>query len=431
MRCPVILIFIMVMVLFFVVSKTEAAQDLPDYSNETEYAAWSAILRGSYMNLFTFRHLNDSASYISESVNNYMTADLNRLSVSPEISHGENFIFHADVNFKLIISDYNKTEEFDLYWRDSEYNDFTRPSIEPVYNDMFFMRSEFQNIYCKFTSGAFTGTAGRQQVRFGSARLWNPLDILNPFSPVHVEGSDEQRGIDALRIDFYPGESTEFTCVANPVRRDDQFEKTSFDSSNYAVRLKTGISEFDAALLAAYTAKRRNAGFDLQLVLFDGLLTGVVLWSDQTGGESYLQCGAGYEYSFANGLYLLAEYFYNSLPVNDDMQLQAALAGMNTAGINPGNYYILANRIITFNSHYVSALAGYDIHPLLRCELFSIYDFQGRGIFCNISFRFNAMQNLDINAGSICSFVNDQDRVSDFISYDMQPLLYASAELYF
>ncbi|HQO41357.1 MAG TPA: hypothetical protein PK986_12885, partial [Spirochaetota bacterium] len=111
--------------------------------------------------------------------------------------------------------------------------------------------------------------------------------------------------------------------------------------------------------------------------------------------------------------------------------LQAALAGMNTAGINPGNYYILANRIITFNSHYVSALAGYDIHPLLRCELFSIYDFQGRGIFCNISFRFNAMQNLDINAGSICSFVNDQDRVSDFISYDMQPLLYASAELYF
>jgi hypothetical protein len=53
----------------------------------------------------------------------------------------------------------------------------------------------------------------------------------------------------------------------------------------------------------------------------------------------------------------------------------------STDGIDESNYYIISNRMITYNSHYASVAAGYDFHPLLRGEIFSIYDFQGEGYF--------------------------------------------------
>ena len=399
---------------------------------DPDYALWSFELRGSYRNLLVYQQtddfINDSSSLPR---NKKMIADLNRLSFSPEISYGENFTFHTDMDIESIFSNYNRTIPFDRYWRVSDYNDLTKLSVEPADNRSIYLEAEIRNIYVRMTKWVFTGTVGRQQVRFGSSRLWNPLDLLNPFSPVHVEGNDEQKGIDALRLDWYPGESTEFTCLVNPAREDDEITETDFKSSNYAARFKTGISEFDAAVLAAYAAKRKNAGFDFQLVLFEGMLTGVVLWSDPQDGKSYIQCGSGYEYTLVNGLYLLVEYFYNSLPVNDDAGLRSAMFSLNNSGVDSGNYYVLANRIITFNSHYLSAAAGYDIHPLLRGELFAIYDFQGSGLFMNFSLKLNAMQNLDLAAGAICSFIDENERVSDFISYNKKPLLYFSADLYF
>lgn len=409
-----------------------AQEDTPDELEETGYAEWDAAFQGSYRNLFTLRYTDE---FIENSTSlpekKRMAADLNRISLSPEISYGEDFTFHADIDFEAVFSNYNKTVPFDLYWRVPEYNDFIKPSIEPVYNRNIYLLAQVRNIYLKMTRDRFSGTAGRQQVRFGSSRLWNPLDLLNPFSPLHVEGNDEQKGIDALRVDWYPGESTELTCVFNPVRVDDDFTGTSFRSSNYAARFKTGFSEFDAALLAAYTGKRKNAGFDFQLVLFDGMLTGAAVWSAPEHGAGYLQCGSGYEYTFGNGLNFLVEYFYNSRGVNDDVELQQAVFLMSSEGVQAENYYILANRIVTYNSHYLSVLAGFDIHPLLRSEVFTIYDFQGRGLFLNFSLKLNALQNLDLTAGAICAFVDEQVKASDFASYDRKPMLYVSADFYF
>lgn len=403
-----------------------------DDTPEPEYAEWDAVLRGSYRNLFVFQHTDTFMKdvYSSPREKN-LSADLNRFSFSPEISYGENFIFHADADIESIFSNYNKTIPFDLYWQEADYNAFTKPSVELLNNRSTYLSAEFRNLYVRMTKGTVSGTIGRQQVRFGSSRLWNPLDILNPYSPLHVEGADEQNGIDAIRLDWYPGESTELSCVFNPVRENDELNKTNIRSSNYAARFKTGFSEFDAALLAARTARRNNAGFDFQFVILDGILTGVILWSDPQEGRGYIQCGAGYEYTFLNGLYILVEYFYNELPAHNDKELMAAMQEAGLSVLGKENYYVIANRIITYNSHYISAAAGYDFHPLLRGEMFVIYDIQGSGFFYNISMKFNAMQDLDITGGIISSFVDKQDQISDFVFYDRKPLLYAAADLYF
>jgi len=406
----------------------------PLYSQEQEFynKGWSFRLGGYYKNLFIYREKDEFYKEItSPPEQKKMISDLNRFRVSPEVNCNESFTFYSDIDIETVNSNYNKTVEFDNYWRESDYNDFIRLSRVLADNKNLYCRSEFQNIYVKMTAGSFTGTAGRQQVRFGSSRLWNPLDLMNPLSPVSVEGAAEQKGTDAVRLDWYPGESTEITGVVSPGREDDSFNNSGLRSGNYITRFQSGVKEFDAAALAGYTSKRKNFGADFSAEINDGLLTGVFLYSFPDNGGKYYQCGSGYEYTFAPGIYLLAEYFYNSLPVNRDNELLSAVYHYAAYGIDNTNCYILSNRIITYNSHYLSAAAGYDFFPLLRGELFSIYDFQGRGLFLNASLKLNAMKNLDLSAGAIISFVDRNEKVSDFVSYDQQPLFYASLQFFF
>jgi hypothetical protein len=404
------------------------------YSNGDAFTdeGWNFKLNGYYKNLFMYHEVNRFQSDIySPAEKKKLISDMNRLRISPVINYSGNFILYADADFEAVRSNYNKTQHFDEYWRGSDYNDFMKLSREPYYSRELYCRAEFQNVYGKMSAGKFTGTAGRQQIRFGSSRLWNPLDLMNPVSPLLAEGSSEQKGTDAFRLDWYPGESTELTGVAAPRRENDDFSDITVESGNYIARLQTGVKEFDAALLAGHTAKRKNAGADFTAEFYDGLLSGVFLYSAPSDGEEFYQCGSGYEYTFSSGIYFLMEYFYNSLPVNDDAELQAALVSYALIGPDQSNYNTISNRIITYNSHYLSIAAGYDFFPLLRGELFSVYDFQGRGVFLNASLKFNAFENLDLKAGVITAFVDEADRPSDFIIYDEQPMYYASLQFYF
>ncbi len=405
--------------------------DIHAQGETDEESGWSAVFSGYYRNLFMYQ---ERGTYYDRRVlpeDRRMFSDMNRVMLSPEIRYGESFIFRTDAAFDAVFSNYNGSAVFDSYWVPDEYNRFTRPYVEVVNNEYIYSSAGIRNIYAKMVLGSFTLTAGRQQLRFGSSRLWNPLDLLCSFSPMLVDGADEPHGTDALRVDWYPFESAELTAVVNPVRENDSTGDMSWRSSNYLLRFMAGTGDLDLALLGGYTAKRKNYGFDMQYVVSDGMLTAVVLWSGPDEERSFYQCGAGYEYTFASGIYLLAEYFYNSLPVNGDDELAAALARMAFSGIDSSNYYILANRIITFNTHYFSAAAGYSIHPLLRSELFAIWDIQGAGVFINGSLKFNSSDNSDISAGIIWAYAGSDDRISDFEAYSKSPSFYASAVIYF
>ncbi len=393
---------------------------------------WSTEFSGYYKNILEYQERDDfHAHYYSTPESKKLAADMNRLRLSPEISYAESFYLHADFDIEAVSANYKHSDEFDASWKISQYNEPVKSEIVVADTESSYAVADFRNLYARGIAGKFTGTAGRQQVRFGNSRLWNPLDLMTPFSPLALEGADEQKGTDSLRLDWFPGESTELTGVAAPKLEGNSYGDTGPGSGNYLARFKTGVKELDVALLGGYTAKRADAGGDFAAELFQGLLTGSLLYSNPREGRSYWQCGAGYEYTFGSGLYLLVEFFYNSLPVNEDTELQYALSGFIYNGLDESNYYILSNRIITYNSYYASAVAGYDFHPLLRGELFLIYDFQGRGIFVNASMKFNAMENLDITAGVITAFVDDTGRVSDFSSYDGAPMFNAIAQFYF
>lgn len=422
---------ILCLIIFSALIANPFSQVFPQ-GDEFSEEGWSFGFGGYYKNLFMYQERDEFyRRFYTPPQKKRMISDMNRLRLSPELNYADSFTLHGDFDIEAVSTNYDDSDEFDRLWRGSDYNDIVKPEAGIYDRENFYSRARVQNLYGKFVAGRFTGTAGRQQVRFGSSRLWNPLDLMNPFSPLSVEGADEQKGTDAFRLDWYPGESTELACVAAPKRENDRLDETSMGSGNWIARFKTGVKVFDAAILGGYTAKRKNAGADFAAEVNDGLLTGVFLYSDPARGRSFWQCGTGYEYTFSSGIYLLIEYFYNSLPVNGDNDLRMALLHYSVSGVDESNYYIISNRMITYNRHYCSAAAGYDFHPLLRGEIFSIYDFQGKGVFINASMKLNAMENLDVTAGAITAFVSRRGSPSDFEVYDREPLCYASMQFYF
>ena len=65
----------------------------------------------------------------------------------------------------------------------------------------------------------------------------------------------------------------------------------------------------------------------------------------------------------------------------------------------------MANQFLTTNQHYLAVALGYDFHPLVRGEFFTIGDIQGQGIFWSPALKINAYENLDFTIGVMGAFV--------------------------
>jgi hypothetical protein len=390
-------------------------------------------LSGSYKNLFLY---NKTDNYYGDNFftteKRLLKADLNRLRLSPELNFNETVIIHVDFDNELIWSNYSKSYEFENYWFIEEYNQFADLSREPHYDDTWYYRTKIHRAYAKITLANFRFALGRQQIRFGSGRLWNPLDILNPLSPTFAEGAEEQKGTDAMKLDYYPGEFTEISLVFDPKRYNNRIEDLEFRNSNSIARIKATVSETDIALLGGYISRRKTGGMDLSTTLLDGILRGSLLASKPEGSSTYLTGNGGYEYTFGVGLNLLFEYFYNEKGLNRDPDLLFEYQQSLITGINQYNYFILSNRIITFNRHYLGLSLGYDFHPLVRGELFSIYDIEGRGLFGSFSLNINLLQNLDLSLGVMTAAIfKGSDYSSDFEEFEEYPLYTGSLVFYF
>ncbi len=417
--------------------------------------------KGQVKNLYAF-HRTDN--YLGEmpltSSSKNLSADLTRLRLSPEFLYKDIVTLKVDYDNEIIWNNYGKSSDFKSYWRPSQYNDILHVAWEPYRGNDLHYRTKLHRAYAKFSVDKFSLTLGRQQIRYGSGKLWNPLDILNPISPTFVEGIEEQKGTDALKMDIYPDEKTEISIVFNPKKSNDKIEHFNFQESNYLLHAKTAIGDVDIAILGGYISRRGVAGFDFAAILFKGMLRGSLMASQAPAdykpdylamaitnyfpqydlrkllpGKNekrsiYFSANLGYEYNFKNGLYVLVEYFYNQNATNYNKDLKAALYGMQFNAMNQKTYLQIANQFLTVNQHYVAAAFGYDFHPLVRGELFTIGDIQGRGIFWGPSVKINAYENLDFTVGMMGSFIFN-NRTSDFSEFRKNYFFYASGSYVF
>lgn len=389
-------------------------------------------LKGYYRNLLSWQRTEGMQGADLTPLPTQSVMDMKRLRLSPKVYWKDSVTLLADINTEVYTGSYTGRREFDLMWRE---NSFNRPlGGDALYyrDDTVALRNSIHRVYLKIDTPMASVTAGRQQVRFGSGRLWNPLDILNPLSPTAMEGAEEQPGVDALRVDIYPAEMSELSLVYVPWLRNDTFSDTKLSDGSFLGRYRQTLGNIDIALLGGRLTERYTAGADGALILFDGMARSSAVFFFPDDDEPYVVAAGGYEYAFPKGTDITFEYLYNGGAVNRNNTLSAAWGGYLYDGMNQQRFQSLNQRLLTLNRHYLSLALSQDITPLLSADLFLIADIEGEGIFAAPGVRYSVSDNITASAGVLWGTGNDSGSGrSDFSDYRNHPLVHGMLTLYF
>jgi hypothetical protein len=243
--------------------------------------------------------------------------------------------------------------------------------------------------YVSLHNGSATLTAGRQRIGWGTARFWSPMDMFNPISPLQIE-SEERQGVDAAVLEFTSPGALRWSAVYAP--------QDGFRQSASALRLSRTVHNYDFDVAAARFGQDWTAGVD-----FAGQVRGAGVRGELTYRWRHAIPGAipistrdalrlviGSDYAFANGLYLVGEYFYN--------QGQPDL--LQNAPLDPNVLLRFSNEIFTLHRHFISAGGSYPVTPLWKLETYAVSDVAGPSAVVLPRLSHNLTANIDLNVGA-------------------------------
>ena len=184
---------------------------------------------------------------------------------------------------------------------------------------------------------------GRQSIAWGTGYAFNPTDLWNMKSP--VDPTAPKIVINAFRAEIPLGDMAGVSLVASTGRE--------FKHSSGGVRVKWNIGNFDMSIsgLSIMNADREMFSLKKKLVAgtdLAGQIGDIGVWyevavsnpvySDITNFDSlFSQVDLGVDYTFTNGLYIMAEYLYNSLGDKDSKEYtlydMAKVAGGEAPGL--------------------------------------------------------------------------------------------------
>ena len=222
--------------------------------------------------------------------------------------------------------------------------------------------------------------AGRQRIAWGTGKLWNPTDVLNPYDPTTVE-RDERRGVDALYARVGVGELGQAELAWAP-------NDTWIDHALLA-RVRGNWSGFDASLLAGKvqgSTASVMAGADFAGTLLDGTVHGEAAFFRPEYRARYWKAGLGYDYTFTSfgDASLITEYYHSGSGETDPARYDFASL---RAGREPG---VAQNDFGTVLSR--------DLHTLVKLECAAIVNADDGSTLAYPSLSWNAAPDLWLTA---------------------------------
>lgn len=218
---------------------------------------------------------------------------------------------------------------------------------------------------------------GRQRIAWGSGRLWNPTDLLNPHNPTQLE-REERDGVDAALLEANLGALSRLSVVyAPPVEP---------ARASTAAHLRSNFTGTDMALLIGEFRGDRVAGLDLIGRLGDAGIYAEAAFTRSEAGDNHARAVAGLEYAFANTLTVGAELYYNGGGTTDR-------ARYDFARLFRGEIQNVARR-------YVGAHLKYEFTPLLRTDNVLILNRDDASRFFAPSLVYSLTQNWDWAVGA-------------------------------
>ncbi len=259
-------------------------------------------------------------------------------------------------------------------------------------------QSRFQHHIDRFSYQYFadwgTLTVGRDVVTWGNGLVFNPLDLLNPFSPQDIE-RDYKVGDDMLLIDLFPlkwNGDLAWQILAVP-HRNPLTGDLDIETSSVAIKTHffTGNSEWDLLTAMHYDELHLGAGSVHTVggaVVRADLLIGI-----PNKGETRYSAILNIDYSWTTvGLntYGMLEYYYQSVGsrnfqnVTSNIALQERLA---------------RGEVYTSGQQYLAAALQMELHPLLHAHCSFILNLQDQSLLLQPYLLWDPKQNLQVALG--------------------------------
>ncbi len=248
------------------------------------------------------------------------------------------------------------------------------------------------------TAGPVELTVGRQRVAWGTALVWNPVDLFNAASPLDFDNV-EKPGTDAARVQVYLGPNTKAEVAAAPARR--------ADDATAAAELVLNRWGYDWVLLGGRRGPETVAGGAWAGSIGGGGFRGEVLGAFPRAGYrpppglpyppgvpapvrdgAYLTGTVDGDYTFHSSLYLHGAVLYNS-------------AGAAGAAGGLGSLAAYARRWLSPARWSVFAEAGHDLSPLVHAGLASILNPGDGSWYLGPSLDWSAGPDLDVTCSGL------------------------------
>jgi hypothetical protein len=244
--------------------------------------------------------------------------------------------------------------------------------------------SEIDRLWVDGSFGDVTVSAGRQRIAWGTALVWNPIDLFNPLSILDFD-YEERPGADAIRAQYFMNEVSKFEIAFKPggtVSRRVIAGKVLVNSWEYDLHLIGGMTGVEPFWGFAWAGDIAGAGFRGEMIsrkigsetanffpsLRDAWTTTAVLSID---------------YTFTNNTYLHTEALFNN---------------RGTAK-NSADFVPLSRALGLFTPARWSLFQeiSFDLHPLVRLSGFIIYNPNDRSSATVPSATWSVVENFDLS----------------------------------
>jgi len=227
---------------------------------------------------------------------------------------------------------------------------------DTLYLDNIFTRINFQYLDL---------TIGRQPISLGVGYAWNPLDVFNRKDL--LDPTYEQPGVDAVRLEIPLNNRSSVDVIIA--------DNDSLETGTKMIQLKTGIGSFDVTMnfaqryhLFPYWRFMDINATHTESEFFGGSFVGQIgefgLWCEAFWSldnlKDFSEFVFGVDHTFDNGVYIITEYFHNSLgATKDELFLTHYLNTFSGESKSLMQKYIFAMTMFAFSDFIAGSVMGF------------------------------------------------------------------------
>lgn len=242
-------------------------------------------------------------------------------------------------------------------------------------------------------------TLGRQAVTWGNGLVFNPMDILNPFSPYDLV-RDYKKGEDMAYAETTFENGDELQLIYVP-RRDSQEDDVRFSQSSAGTKFHTRISETDVDVLLVKHYEDLVAGVGGAATVGDAIMRSDIVYTFANGDmtDDFISLIVNIDYSWVwhnKNCYGFIEYYYSGIG-EDDGYANAFLDHDFSTRIGRGEIYGLGK-------NYVSSHLRIELSPLVNFSITAITNLNDPSCLVEPEITWSAAENIEIKLGANIAF---------------------------